>query len=469
MNYDKILQDICFGKNRINIWKINKILHNCTNIKKYLLNRFEYVESIQESLHRIKNNIEIRPVCPVCGKRVKYIGRGWSLYREHCSTRCSSLDKKVHEKLVNTCLNKYGVINGGASEQSKEKSKKTCLEKYGVEYSWQSKTNKEKSKETLLRRYNCENIQQRKITLDECNKIKENEIKENLQKSIYKHNVEQTNKIIEENKNKYVDIRNDLKHRKTCLEKYGVEVASKSKLVIDKIILTNLAKYGFISPLKNNDIKEKSKNTLLEHYGVDSPLKNNNIREKYKNTSLKCYGVENPTQNIIIKNKIKETCLERYGVDTVLKLQDTIYKGHTKETINKIIATKRKNNTFNTSKPEEELYLYIKEKFPSVIRQYKDKERYPFCCDFYIPELDLFLELNGTWTHGKHPFNINSKEDISILNTWKEKSKEHPFYLSAIETWAIRDVNKRNKAKEENLNFHEFWNIEETKQFIDEL
>lgn len=74
MNYDKILQDICFGKNRINIWKINKILHNCPNIKKYLLNRFEYVESIQESLYRIKNNIEIRPVCPVCGKRVKYIG-----------------------------------------------------------------------------------------------------------------------------------------------------------------------------------------------------------------------------------------------------------------------------------------------------------------------------------------------------------------------------------------------------------
>ena len=29
--------------------------------------------------------------------------------------------------------------------------------------------------------------------------------------------------------------------------------------------------------------------------------------------------------------------------------------------------------------------------------------------------------------------------------------------------------NRINKAKEENLNFHEFWNIEETKQFIDEL
>lgn len=60
MNYDKILQDICFGKARINIQKVNKILHNCINIKKYLLNRFEYVESIQESLYRIKNNVEIK-------------------------------------------------------------------------------------------------------------------------------------------------------------------------------------------------------------------------------------------------------------------------------------------------------------------------------------------------------------------------------------------------------------------------
>lgn len=469
MNYDKILQNICFRKNRINIWKINKIIHNCINIKEYLMNRFEYVESIQESLYRIKNGIEIRPVCPVCGKQVKYIGRGWSLYRWHCSTRCSSLDKKVHEKLVNTCLNKYGVTNGAASEQAKEKSKKTCLEKYGTEYSFQSQNNKEKSKKTLLRRYNCINIQQRKISLDECSQIKENEIRENLLKSIYKHDIKQANKIIEENQNKYVDIQNELKHRKTCLEKYGVEVASKSKIVKDKIILTNMIKYGFISPLKNNDIKEKSKNTLLKHYGVDSPLKNILLKEKSKNTSLKYYGVEYPVQNQIIKNKIKETCLEKYEVDTPLRLQDTINKSHNKKTINKIIATKRKNNTFNTSKLEEELYLYIKDKFPSVARQYKDNERYPFCCDFYIQELDLFLELNGIWTHGKHPFDINSKEDISILNIWKEKSKEHPFYLSAIKTWTIYDVKKRNKAKEENLNFHEFWNINEAKQFIDKL
>ena len=137
--------------------------------------------------------------------------------------------------------------------------------------------------------------------------------------------------------------------------------------------------------------------------------------------------------------------------------------------VNKSINKRIQNNTWSTSKPEEELYLYIKERFPSVKRQYKDKERYPYFCDFYIPELDLFLELNGTWTHGNHPYDMNSKEDNSILNIWKEKSKEHPMYLSAIKTWVVSDVNKRNKAKENHLNFKEVWNLDEGKEFINKL
>lgn len=366
MNYDKILQNICFGKNRINIWKINKILHNCTNIKKYLLNRFEYVESIQESLYRIKNNIEIRPVCPVCGKYVKFLGLKKKGFTYHCSQYCSNNDLNTINKSKQSPLRKYGVDNYSKTKEHKERVKQTCLEKYG-----QTSFNKKKEKQT-------------------------------------------------------------------CLEKYGDE---------------------------NYNNPEKRKQTCLEKYGREIPFN----YDKAKETCLEKYGVDNYSKTKEFKDRVKETNLNKFGVSTPLLLEKSRNKRFSKEIIDNVINTKRKNHTFNTSKLEEELYLYIKEKFPSVIRQYKDKERYPFCCDFYIPELDLFLELNGTWTHGKHPFNINSKEDISILNIWKEKSKEHPFYLSAIETWTIQDVKKRNKAKEENLNFHEFWNIEETKQFIDEL
>ena len=238
------------------------------------------------------------------------------------------------------------------------------------------------------------------------------------------------------NKCTQLDSETKIKFKQTCFKKYGVD-----------------------APMKSSTIKEKSKQTCLEKYGVDKASKSDVIKEKCKQTCLKKYGVEFTFQNKEIQNKGKQTCLEKYGVDRAIK--NPIIS-------NKAINTRIKNHTWSSSKPEEELYLYIKEKFPSVKRQYKE-ERYPYFCDFYIPELDLFLELNGTWTHGNHPYDMNSEEDNSILNIWKEKSKEHPMYLTAIKTWVVSDVNKRNKAKENHLNFKEVWNLNEGKEFINNL
>ena len=259
------------------------------------------------------------------------------------------------------------------------------------------------------------------------------------------------------------------KSKQVCLEKYGVENISQFFETKEKYKQTCLEKYGVDNPFKlektkinshSKEAKEKQRKTCLEKYGVENSFQSKEVRQKYKENYKRKYGVENPFQNEIIKEKIKQTCLEKYGVDRAIK--NSLIS-------NKVINTRIKNNTWTTSKPEEKLYLYIKEKFPSVIRQYKDKERYPYFCDFYIPELDLFLELNGTWTHGNHPYDMNSKEDNSILNIWKEKSKEHPMYLAAIKTWVVSDVNKRNKAKENHLNFKEVWNLDEGKEFINNL
>ena len=259
------------------------------------------------------------------------------------------------------------------------------------------------------------------------------------------------------------------KSKQTCLEKYGVENISQFFETKEKYKQTCLEKYNVDNPFKlektkinshSKEAKEKQRKTCLEKYAVENSFQSEEVRQKYKENYKRKYGVENPFQNEIIKEKIKQTCLEKYGVDRAIK--NPLIS-------NKVINTRIKNNTWTTSKLEEKLYLYIKEKFPSVIRQYKDKERYPYFCDFYIPELDLFLELNGTWTHGNHPYDMNSKEDNSILNIWKEKSKEHPMYLAAIKTWVVSDVNKRNKAKENHLNFKEVWNLDEGKEFINNL
>lgn len=122
--------------------------------------------------------------------------------------------------------------------------------------------------------------------------------------------------------------------------------------------------------------------------------------------------------------------------------------------LSKEYITKKKNNSFNNSKPEEELYKKLQDEYTTkhIYRNYKC-ERYPFYCDFYILEDDLFIELNAHWTHGGKPFDPNDPECAKKLNIWKEKSKQSKFYENAIKTWTERDVEKQRVAKENNLNY----------------
>ena len=199
-------------------------------------------------------------------------------------------------------------------------------------------------------------------------------------------------------------------------------------------------------------IIQKLKKTVKEKYNVDSVFNLPENREK---------------NNIVIKserviNKRKNTCLQKYGVDHPWK---------SKEVRNKInyvllkeheIETKKKNHTFNTSILESESYSLLKEKYSDVQYQYKSKV-YPFYCDFYIPSLDLYIECNYHWTHGSKPYE-GTEEDKLIVEQWKQKNTL--FYNNAINCWTVRDVKKRQIAKDNNLNYIEFWNIEELKSWL---
>ena len=141
----------------------------------------------------------------------------------------------------------------------------------------------------------------------------------------------------------------------------------------------------------------------------------------------------------------------------IQKAQETL-QAHpeiTKQAVQKGILTKRKNNTFNTSKPENKLYELLKQKYTNVKRNYNSDKRYPFMCDFYIPSKDLFIELQASWTHGGKLFNSEDISCLDQLNSWKQKSLTSKYYKNAIETWTIRDVRKRNIAQQNKLNYIE--------------
>ena len=225
---------------------------------------------------------------------------------------------------------------------------------------------------------------------------------------------------------------NRKKAQETCLKKYNVVNPFQIPEIIQKIKEINKYKLN-ISLLK----REK---TCLEKYGEKSYLQTQEFKDQSKNTCLIKYGVTHPMKSDKIKDK--------YDWKTISK---------------KINMTKEKNDTFNKSNSEEESYLLLKEKFQDIIRQYKS-EKYPFLVDFYIPSLDLYIECNYHWTHGKHAFDCNNIEDQNILNKWKQKPTK--FYINAINTWTIRDVKKRNIAKQNKLNYIEFWNIDELKKWL---
>ena len=116
----------------------------------------------------------------------------------------------------------------------------------------------------------------------------------------------------------------------------------------------------------------------------------------------------------------------------------------------KINATKRKNGTFNTSGIEERIKaLKIFES------QYNKDVRYPYLCDFYDKDRDLFIEVNASWTHGHHWY--DAVQDADVCNKWKEKSNESQYYACALDVFIKHDVEKRNIARSNDLNYVTLW------------
>ena len=273
--------------------------------------------------------------------------------------------------------------------------------------------------------------------------------------------------------------------------------AAIDKATLDKTHQTNMKLYGVPCTLQT----EKSWNAIHQavinkyggttgniwetEYGInkckETKLKKNNgkyeseeTKQKRKNKIISKYG--GTTGNIFGTeygiNKIKQTNLQRIGYEYYTQTPKA--RTHmseiqrSPEMRQKINETKRRNGTFNTSKPEEDSYVLLCNEFSkeNVIRQYRS-EKYPFNCDFYIKSLDLYIECNFSWTHGKHWFDENNEEDLKILNKWKEKGTK--YYLNAIYTWTKLDVKKRKIAEENNLNYIIFWKFNEIKQWLESL
>ena len=261
-------------------------------------------------------------------------------------------------------------------------------------------------------------------------------------------------------------------HIKHCTETYTknyIDNEENRKELNERTRNTCLERYNGIG-FASQELTKKYNETMLLKYGHTNPSQVEEIQEKTKLTNLEKYGTENVYGSDLIIQKIKETNLERYGETSWTKSKEgrEFLKEFTnsQEYKDKQYNTKKKNNSFNTSKIENKLELLLREMFPDLETQYKSI-LYPFNCDFYIPSLDLYIEYNGTWTHGGHFFDENDEDNRNTLEKWKRLSEHSKFYQNAIETWTIRDLNKLNTALKNNLNYVVWFNQEQALDWIE--
>lgn len=230
---------------------------------------------------------------------------------------------------------------------------------------------------------------------------------------------------------------------KTLIEKYGVKNSFQLKETLDKRKQTWLDKYGVDNPFASQKIKDKIKQTWIEKSGVEYGVQSDEFKEKRKQTLIDKYGTDVPCRNVIIMNKYKQTNLKKYGVEIPSKNPEIQYKRY---------LTQKRNNSFNSSKIEQQFKQWLDDSGINYIKEYRS-DKYPFKCDFYFPDKDLYLEIQGTWTHGGHPFDPANEEDIKIAKSWLNKHTD--YYNIAHRVWTVDDPIKRETAKKNKLNWCE--------------
>lgn len=167
---------------------------------------------------------------------------------------------------------------------------------------------------------------------------------------------------------------------------------------------------------------------------------NYNNLEQMKKTKLSIYG-----DTFGNRKKITESKRKLYGHDMCSNIE---------QRVDDYRKTRALNNSYMSS-TETAVYNQLLTKFSTVKYNYYDKKRYPFLCDFYIEDIDTFIELNYHWSHGGEPF-TGTKDQLDIVSYWYKKG-----WIGNIKSWTYRDVKKRLTAKLNNLSYLEFFTPEE--------
>ena len=220
---------------------------------------------------------------------------------------------------------------------------------------------------------------------------------------------------------------------------------------------------GLSDGFKEADKKHRKGNMkqgMLEKYGVDNPFKLDEFQAIAAETRKEKYGAvaAEANKSVIdyerVRSRSKQLLAGTYHKWTTKSFVDAsnyIHGGrYIYDKTKYVKRNQRQNGTFNTSSVEEHV-----KGFDDFEVQYNKDTRYPYLCDFYDKGRDLFIEVNASWTHGYHWYDI--EKDADVCTKWKDKREDSTYYANALDVFTKRDVEKRETARVNSLNYVTLW------------
>jgi very-short-patch-repair endonuclease len=232
------------------------------------------------------------------------------------------------------------------------------------------------------------------------------------------------------------------KSKQSIVSRFGVEHQSLSKEVREKTKKTSLEKYGVENPAQAESVKEKMKQTCQARYGTDFVFQDEGFKSVAKQTLIRKYGISsaclltsNERRKEIandpeVRKNFRESMIQNRGVDNPLKLKKARDACNNDKSWKKRRETMRRNRSWTTSKPEDRLYEILTKKYSEVHRQVPVNR---WTLDFYIPEIEMYINLNGTYWHGKGKneqelLESTSRRDKVILATMKRDAEREEWF-----------------------------------------
>ena len=171
--------------------------------------------------------------------------------------------------------------------------------------------------------------------------------------------------------------------------------------------------FGVKTTWQLESTKQKIKQVKKERYGDENYLN----KEQTKKTKKERYGDENYNN----QEKLKQTCLERYGVE--YGLQNTEINLKQQKTAYKLKYFKDTNIYYRASFELD----FLEKHYPlfpdiqnakSIKYLFNGKQHYYFP-DFYIPSLNLIIEIKNSYLAKKDKKEIKAKKKATIANSFK--------------------------------------------------